>query len=294
VVTEIQVLRALATLIVAIMLNACSSSVAGSVNDLDFDTAAEPGAWTFLFALPDASGTRLAILGFDETHHLRVAFASGGGLRQLSQRGIQVSDIAWMPDERLLVAFGDPETSTNLALMDPSNGSIVQRLDVDWQQVVDFHSMDVSPDGTRAIIAAREPGLTGSPSDLYLVDLETGRTQSVTNTIGTHELSPTFVDADTIAYVEGESTLGAGVPNGTVRTLDLVAGQSSVVSGPSFVARSVAAGEGSGEIIYDGFELGDRGSQGVWLVTRGVEEPMSLVEGPYSFPASLRTERFSW
>lgn len=190
-----------------------------------------------------------------------------------------------MPDERLLVALGDPDVSTDLAFMDPADGSIGDRLDVDWDRVVDFHSMDVSSDGTTAIIAAREPGPTESPSDLYLVDLETGHAKSVSNTVGTYELSPIFVDSDTIAYVEGESTVDAGAPNGTVQTIDLNTGKARVISEASFVAVSVATAQQSHDIVYDGFPLGDRGSQGIWLVSGGDEEPMSIAEGPLSYPA---------
>lgn len=276
--------RLLGPLVAAIILVACTP-LDGNEDNLDLTSVVEPGAWTFLFALPDGSASRLAILGFDATHHLRVAFTVEGKIRQLSQRGLEVSDIAWMPDERLLVALGDSDMSTDLAFMDPTDGSIGDRLDVDWDRVVDFHSMDVSPDGTTAIIAAREPGPTESPSDLYLVDLDTGHAQSVSNTVGTYELSPTFIDSETIAYVEGESTVDTDAPNGAVRTLDLNTGKARVISEPSFVAVSVAAAQQSHDIVYNGFPLGDRGSQGIWLVSGGDEEPMSIAAGPLSYPA---------
>ena len=272
-----------AALALALAVTGCNA-VSQTGGHVELVTVAKQMDWTFLFALPDAQA-RLAILGFDRTHHLRVAFVREGRRNVLSQTGLEVTDIAWTPQDGLLVALGNEETPAELALMDPEDGSIERRIEVGWNRVVDPHSMSVSPDGAKAVIAGREPGPTESASHLFLVDLSNGDADRIGEASGLFEESPTFVDSGTIAYVQGESTFSAGVPNGIVRTLDLETGESRAVSPASFVAGSVNASADSGDLVYDAFPSGDRASQAVWLVMAGEREQVELLEGPYSFPA---------
>jgi len=285
-VTRLRARRALIASI-ATTLVACSVSRGGS-SDVVLSVAPQPTGWVSLFALPDATGQKLAILGWDRANDLRVAFSRGGKVSQLSERGLEISDMTWMPDGRLLVALGDiTSTSSDLAFVDPADGKILENLDVDWDLAIDFHSMSVSPNGERVVVAAGEPGPTFSTTDLYLVDLHTGETSLISPTVtsGADEHSPAFMDSMTIAYVEGQSTIVAGSPNGVVRTLNLQTGDMTQVSRSSFVAESVSASIGSGALVYDGFMSGARSSQTVWLVEGSQSEQLALLRGPYSRPA---------
>jgi hypothetical protein len=263
----------------------CGATPSGERAELALRTIAEPGSWTFLFALPDATGQSIGILGFDPRHALRVAIVRQGKVVPVTPPRLPVVDFAWMADSRLLVAFGETNQPTQFAAFDPLNGQLTQDIQVEWNRAIDWHSTTVSPDGRTAFVAARQPGPTQGPTDLFEIDLHIGETRRLTRTPTVFELSPTVVDDHTIAFVKGVIDAAEPEANGSVQVMDLTTGASTPVSGSGFVARTVTSATEREILAFDGFQLGNRASQSVLLIDSNGSNEMRLLDGPFTFPS---------
>jgi Tol biopolymer transport system component len=136
--------------------------------------------------------------------------------------------------------------------------------------------MSVAADGKTAVIAATDVGKGGGASHLFLVDLVTGKTESLSSSPDISEDMPVFASSDTVIFVGGIPN--ADAPDGWVGLLTLGSKAVRRLTPKGQVARSADVVFGAHSVIYDAFPISDRSALGLWTVDLSGGEPASVLK----------------
>jgi Tol biopolymer transport system component len=250
--------------------------------------------------VPDASGIdrgsfspdgkTLAYRGVTNGEFARigVGVSRSGGARWITPTRVDATDFAWLPDShRLLIAFRrhpqdplDGARSERFALFD-TQGRLLRRIAVDRPLRVESTGLAVGPGGRTAVLAAAGPGTLDVPTDLYLLDLATGKTVRLTSTPSLSETNPVFVSRSTLAVTESLDMRSA---NGVIALLDLATGRARRLTPRTQYATAAAAWPRRARILYSAADR-DGSGRGLYAVAPSGLHRKLVLGGAFNYPS---------
>lgn len=251
--------------------------------------------------IPDASGIdrgsfspdgrTVAYRGVSRGEFARVGVGvgRGGSARWVTSTRIDATDFAWLPDSRrLLIAFRrhprDPLEGARyeqFAIFD-LQGRLLRRVAVDRRLRVESTGLAVAPDGRTAVLAAAGPGRLDVPTDLFRVDLATGRTVRLTNTPTVYETNPAFVSPSALALTKSVELKSA---NGAIALLQLATRRALPLTPPAQYATAAAAWPHHRQILYSASDRAG-GSRGLYAVGLSKLRRRLVLGGAFDYPSA--------
>jgi Tol biopolymer transport system component len=212
-----------------------------------------------------------------------------GGARWITPTRVDATDFAWLPDShRLLIAFRphprDPlggARSEKFGIFD-LQGRPLRRIAVDRPLRVESTGLAVAPDGRTAVLAAAGPGTLDVPTDLFRLDLATGKTVRLTKTPTLYETNPVFVSPSTFALSESVDMRSA---NGAIALFDLATRRARRLTPRTQYATAATAWPHHAQILYSASER-DGSRRGLYAVAPTGLHRKLLLGGAFDYPST--------
>jgi hypothetical protein len=214
-------------------------------------------------------------LAYDPRFRLRLRVQEGEGWRTV-ELPAALSDFAWMPDSRsILAAVGKPMKPSLLTVVD-LDGVLQSSIQPSDPLVIEETGMIVQANGQAAIVAAVDQRTRKAGTDLFRIDLEDGSVRKLTDTPSLREEYPILVD-DIVYY----SAVSIDRSGSSIFRLPTTDGEAELISPPEYWFDRPAVGAGSSTVFASGFPLSSPLS---WEIYRRVETtdptPLTGMEGP--------------
>lgn len=166
------------------------------------------------------------------------------------------------------------------ALFDRS-GWRTRLLHLDRPLRVESTGMAVAGDGRSAVLAAVGPGRLDDPTDLYIVDLSSGKTRRLTETPTRFEVNPVFVNGNDIAFTAAADRKAA---SGSIAVLGVRTGKVRTLTPSDQYATAAALRPGTGELLYSGFGRND-GPRGLFSIPVAGGIARFVLAGDFDYPS---------
>jgi dipeptidyl aminopeptidase/acylaminoacyl peptidase len=177
-------------------------------------------------------GEALLVSGQIGHDYYVLGLARDGRAERLSVEGMDVVGFGWMPDSRsVLVADAsvsdvlDDEPDHTALYEVGLDGNIRREIEMDRQLRVS--NLAVSHSGDYAILSAVPPmPAVVAPTDLYRLDIDTGKVEQLTDTPETYEEEPLILTDDSVVFVTHEAVARIS-DDGALTTLAIADGPAS-------------------------------------------------------------------